>query len=529
MSSQQHPNHASPDDDSQNSREFSSASQYQDYEQNGSRMTPSRMAGMLHFEEGEGKFGEVNADIAAAGSEYEEDDPIQVKTKRGLESNPLAKMGLIGGVGLLVFAILATIVSGVFFRSRQTAIAPNIPPTPRPNVPGEFRDPKGDYETELALARQQRELEALQNRKPNKLERKEPKAQPVTIVQPTPQPVAPPPRPIVREVARPAPVRPAPAPAPAPRPLPQPSPTQDPAEAWLAASLAGSAGQISPPEEVQSNDADQTQQAVDSGQETSILTGQKQPKPAQLISGTRAKGILATPVAWGAGNAQNEGAGVDRFIVTLNEPLKAADGSAALPPGTQLVTQLNSYSQDGLIDLSVVSAVVTTGGQQQEIPISGGTIKIGGKQGEPLIAKMTTRGNTGGGFTTALRQGLLGAAKGATEELTKADTSTSTSTSGGQTSTATTVSSGDRNLAAGLVKGGSTALLDSFSARTANQSRQQPARIWFAKAGTQVEVFVTQPTEIPRLTASLGSNLSGVVLNHDRIATLLNRHRSFDS
>jgi hypothetical protein len=489
-----------PDDDF---KERTDSPQNQDYDETGKRMTPSRMAGMLNFEEGEGRFGETNADIAAIGSEYEEDDPVKVKTKRGLESNPVAKMGLIGGVGLLVFAILATILSGIFFR-RQLAVAPQATPTKQPQAPSAFRDPQGDYETELALARQKLEIEKLRNA-----------VQPIRIVQPTPQPIPPPPvtpQPI-REAIRP--ILPPP-----PRPLARPPAVQpkDPVEEWLAASTAGTAGQIERPEDQQASGGESAEksEAVDSALETAVLTGQRLPEPVKLISGTKAKGVLATPVAWGADTTlqRNSATTTDRYIVTLNEPLKAADGSEALPANTQLITQMNSYSQDGLIDLSVVGAVADVGGQQQEIPISGKGLKVVGKKGEPLVAKMNTRSNIGGGFTAAaLGQGLLGAANGAAEELTKADTAITTSTSEGGTTTSSSVSSNDTDVGAGVLKGGTEALLDVYTdrnrARLNQLSQQKPARIWVAKAGTQVEVFVTQSTEIPRMgTASRGRTRS---------------------
>jgi hypothetical protein len=452
--------------------------------------SPTRSASLIGFDEGEGRFGEADADIAAAGDE-EVNSPRDAGTQRNIASNPYAKAGVIGSTMALGFAGFGLLASGLFFRGQPPA--PLRPPsqTAQNPVARPTRNPEGDLQAQVALLRQQQALDALKNK------RTEPKkaaaTQPITINQPAPQPSpivirdpAPSPRPTI--TVRPEPERPF---------LPPVAiPTQDPQEAWLTASRLGSYGQVSSPQrEAESGDGDSI--AADPLLEESVLTGQRAPS-VQLIAGTKSKGVLVTPVAWDAtaSSGKDNRVGVEKFVIELKDPLKGADGAIALPKGTRLITQINGYSSSGLVDLSVKSAIVNVNGSQQEVRIPDNTLEVSGSGGKPLVAKLQTQGKNPLGLSRgALVQGVLGAASGATEELTKSNINVTTA---GDSTSITTQN--NRDVPAGAVKGGSKELINAISAQNqaniSRQSRQAPASYWFTKAGTTVEVIVTQSTQI---------------------------------
>lgn len=101
-----------------------------------------------------------------------------------------------------------------------------------------------------------------------------------------------------------------------------------------------------------------------------------------ITAGTKAKAILATPLVVD----ESEDKMIDeRFTIILAEPLLAADGSVALPAKSQLVAELESFSEGGLVRL--VAFAIITPGEEMEFALPEKAIQISGKQGKPLIAQ----------------------------------------------------------------------------------------------------------------------------------------------
>jgi hypothetical protein len=400
------------------------------------------------------------------------------------------------GAGFLMFGLVA---SGLFFRDRRPVANLRPPFQAQTPAPRTVRDPEGDLQAELALARQQRDIEeALKNRKPEVKQRTP--AQPVAIQQPPVTIQQQPIRTIIREEPSKPPIS---VPPTIIRETPKPPVVpKDPQAEWLTANRLGSYGQI-PLQDGEGSQFGGNAIAVDPLLEENILTGRKR-SVVQLAAGTKAKGVLATPVAWEAAatSGTNNRVGVDKFIIQLKEPLLAADGSQALPAGARLITQIESYSQAGLVDLSVRAAIVNVNGNQQELRIPPNVIQIAGSGGKPLVAKLERRGRNPLGLSTAtVVQGLLGAASGASRELTQDDRVV---TSSGDSTIVTSES--NRNVTAGAVRGGTDELIDVISAQNqanlTRQARQAPASYWLTKAGTSVDVIVTQTAQIPGIDTS---------------------------
>lgn len=306
---------------------------------------------------------------------------------------------------------------------------------------------------------------------------------------------------------------------------------KDPMQEWLVASQLGSYG-YSPTKESKTNDENEKLLAVNSEslpqvtnqpatknadvadsqsqeiRQANVLRYQAeeypilQETPRQFITaGVKAKATLATPLAW---DETEKLANQDRFIIVLAEPLIAANGKVALSTKTQLVTQMRSLSESGMVRLAVVAALVEQDGEFVEIPLPNDTIQIRGVEGKPLIAK-TLRNKRSQIFGRDASQFIIGAVqKGA--EIFNRPRSQSTFGSDGIFSSSTENS--DPNLLAGILEGGSETLLDNLEQRNerALEKIENRPDIRFLAAGSEVEVFVNESTALDLPTGEQASS-----------------------
>lgn len=387
--------------------------------------------------------------------------------------------------------------------------------------------------TELALTSQHKELEALNEKSPQqpKLEQGDlPSSKPEQAAKPTTTKITRAPARTYSPASRPRPVAAYSPPrtyAP-PRSIPsavvQPSPvirhrneeppvqakSADPMERWIAAAQLGSHGHFSAVEETTSS-ADTTtittaveyaaiavpakskQQAapqtseVNFDEETPIL--QEQPRQLLLL-GTGAKAVLATPFAWdGSVDTHKE-----RLSVVLAEPLLAADNTVFMPAKTQLLVEVRSLSESGLVRLVAVAAIVQQDGQQYEVALPDNAIGIRGSEGKPLIAqKLNDKGREiRRRDATRFAIGAIGRAAG----LINRPRSESVASNSGGFSRSTQNDQPD--LLAGILEGGSEAILDDIDERNeeALAALEQRPDVLFLKAGTKVEVFVNSSAAV---------------------------------
>ncbi len=503
-------------------------------------LNSQRISTLLHFVDDSGRVSETDADIAtgmdnAQDNAMPSDDPAVFQTRKAFHQKPGSKAILIGGFTFVGVMGAASLLGG-FPKGSQTAQPPTSTPSPTTSNPGNS-DPK--LLTALALSDQQKDLERLKLKDRQKLKEAQNQAkqanaqaskniptQTQSTIPVRPVATAPPVNSVPQTVtptirssfapSRPAFLNPSTPVAGSSSGVGSTIRQQDPSSAWLAASTVGSFGQISPPQQRSAQNSGtgfgssfnnnnstrsgpssfQPSNIVNPEEESPILTGNVPPLPVVLNVGSKARGVLATPISWEGNGGQANGGGA-RYIIALEQPLTASNGAVAFPAGTQLVAKLDGLSQTGLVQLSVLSALLNANGQQQEFPISPGAIQINGKGGKPLIASSKKIGG-GNGFLSAISSTVLGAARGAAEQLTRSDT-TVTSSSVGSTVTSST---GDRNPFAGAVQGGSDRLLTNLERQVGSSSQQPVGRIWYAEAGTKVEVFVSQSVKVPMLYAS---------------------------
>lgn len=474
---------------------------------------------------------------AAANSEslLPEEDPHSLRTEQSFQNHPFSKLGLVSISTLILLATTGAFLSANLMQSseqkpREQQVDPTAKKEEQPET--DATDNQGRVLTDLALTTQGKDLEALnegdkqqpkpeQSAKVSKSTTTKVSTEPVRTTyapaaRPRPVPTYSPTRPVTAYVPPRAYAPPQIIPKPVAQPSPEiqrrsvePLPAEEvnPMERWIAAAQLGSYGQVSavkePEAEIASNQTaveyatltvptKSKQQApqtleVNFDEETPILHEQ----PRQLLMpGTGAKAVLATPFAWDG----SEDKFSDRLSVVLAEPLLAADNSVALPAKTQLLVELRSLSESGLVRLVAVAAVVQQDDQQYEIALPENSISIRGTEGKPLVAQKLSNKKREIGKRNATRfaLGAIGRAAG----LINRSRSESVVSNDGEFSRST--QNDDPDLLAGVLEGGTDAILDDIDKRNeeAIAAIEQRPDVLFLKAGTKVEVFVNSAAAV---------------------------------
>ncbi|MGG6242619.1 hypothetical protein C7293_10995 [filamentous cyanobacterium CCT1] len=431
------------------------------------------------------------------------------KPKLSLAANPFTKLGVVAAGTGLVIGVLAVFTSGVMKNDSPPAEEVQAD-FPEPMVEGEevsATDDRGQLLTDLAMGRQQAELEALAN--------EEPTAQPeAPTVRETPEfsPAPPPPaRPSQSVAARPTPAplppRPAPvSPAVSARPVvsqPMAQPVVDPTERWLALSHLGSYGQsprlgdqrpapvptnavVPDPAPVVQANTPTSRSNINHAEEAAILQGQPVTSLSTsplLLTGTQASAVLQTPLIWSAGAAETDS---PQFVVQLTEPLLSAIGEIGLPAEIPLVVQVTSVADSGLVQLAVVSFIQAG----QEIPLSAGSVQLRGVAGTPLIAQKYDDPGMDIARMDATMAAMAGLSRAA--GLVNRPKTASVITSVG--SSAITQDTGEPNLLAGILEGAFEQLSGQMEARNQaalDEILNRPV-VWYLPTGTEVDVYVNQ-------------------------------------
>lgn len=455
----------------------------------------------------------------AAEAQLRQADPRNHFTNSPFWTNPFVKLAAVMA-GTSVFAFAGYLLLSSLMKplpSRQTTLQQ----FPLPDEKTE--EQKQAIEGEVALGDQVRDFEKFSNQptsttktKP-KLERKKPEAQlkppqpvryqssprtyhPQQVVRrPQTIPYQSPPAPVLPVARRPSfsPVK-TPVVNPPLPPRQQSTPattTVDPKEQWMQIAKIGSyAGNNSvlpeaqetvlaeePPEtfdnssyqqavynigsETVQSDQPQISEDIAPELESPILEEQKQIQ--QLIKGgTQAKAVLVTPLAWDSHSREQI---EDSYTIVLSQPLLAADGSVVLPAETQLVARLRSLSESGIVRLFAVTAFVEQDGQIREIPLPQNVVQIRGAKGKPLIAKSFDQDGSRNRNSTTKRI-ALGALRGAADFF--------------------------HGSLEGVVEEGTESLLDDLKAPNSAQLSRGDQNVFYLPAGTDIEVFINQPTNL---------------------------------
>jgi len=337
-------------------------------------------------------------------------------TRHSFASSPLSKLVFVAGAVFLLVFIASLFLSQ--FQSSKESISAKQPTETKadqqsPLLSTESKDQeKEELLSELALREQQERIKDLELQKAKKQQRK--------IGQTSNQPG-------MRTVTvRPAPVRPVIRPTPPPRPLPvryspplrpkaiasTPATPTNPSQLWTQLAQVGSfGGGVS--ESITSNPPPRltpqspakpaaNQNIVDKhpnhpATETPVSPVSPIKMPPSSFSqtipfGQSVSAVLETAIAWegSRGNRMTQTSD-ERYIVTLNEPLKNKFGNLKIPSGSQLVIHLEKGS-NALVTLTTESIIING----TETPLPQGALKIRGVDNQPLVAEMTTLGGNEG-------------------------------------------------------------------------------------------------------------------------------------
>ncbi|MDH6059640.1 TrbI/VirB10 family protein [Chrysosporum bergii ANA360D] len=468
----------------------------------------AKMAKLVGFEPEHLQINtEVLAAEAADGQTFQTQQEAQ--TNQSLSSNPFAKLTLVGGATLVIVVVAGGFLSQIMNTSNQrprnnlvsvTNELPAIDELPQQNLQEEIEILK----TKLALAEQVQAVKAAQENLRNKVKSREETAQPRENI-PTPKVVT-----VERIIERPASLVPVPpiamaSPLPPPPPAIITPPTQPPPphplDEWTRLAKLGSYGQVHTTGQSRVNTALLVPES-NPNVEALVTNSQPQPAPPQVQSsksikvGTSAKAVLATALFGETAQSINADSNEDDnnvFVLRLINPLPSVDGAIALPVNTELLAQISSISEQGLLQLNVVKVISEDNGELRERNLPNNAIIVRAPQGKPLVANQyPNQASSIAGMDLGLFV-LGGIGKGA-ELFNRSESQVSIE--GG--STVVTSTNNRRNVTAGILEGGLNSVVPQIAQRNQQAISQmmRQTNVWFIPAGQEVEIYVNRTIQL---------------------------------
>ncbi|MBD2212527.1 hypothetical protein H6G27_22025 [Nostoc linckia FACHB-104] len=462
--------------------------------------------------------------------------PTAEKTEQSLSSNPFAKLGLVG-TGTLVIVLfaggfLSQLMSSNNQKPKKNIVSQEIKPSVTPNSKEEnLAETVETLKTKLALTEQavavksaQQQLRSgriravTQNSQPDNSQYRQ------TLVTRIPTPrstvyvpttvtgerivrYSNPQQPVPQSPLLPQPIISQPQTQPLAPPLVNVTPiaTPNPLQDWERLAKLGSYGQVSAAnksnpniknvaeennnQEEQQTSNNQPEQAL---QPTSRVGQRLQQSPKSVAIGSHTKGVLATAI-FGETAKSKDSDNSNIFVARLKEPLKAVDGAIALPANTELLTEISSISEQGLIQLKVAKIILTNQGQITERSLPENALIIRAPQGKPLIAnQFPNKGSSIASMDLGLF--VLGGLGKAAELANRTESQVVTTTAGG---TIVSNTNPERNIFAGILEGGINTVVPQIVQRNQQAISQMSQRtnVWFLPAGTAIEIYVNQPIQ----------------------------------
>ena len=516
----------------------------------------SRMARLVGLEEDPQSYDEDSGTLR----QPQHSEPAEAQTEQPLSSNPFAKAGLVGAgtLAVVVFAgaFLTQMMNGGHDKPKAVTPTVRAQPTREPRLQQQGEEIEA-LKTKLALAQQANDVKAAQQqlrserptiRSTPRVER--PVSRPTVVVQrvPVPAPIRPayvPPRvvTVVRErivkvpqrVVTKAPTLPQQLPVvppsiePSVQATPTPQPTPDPLQEWARLSKLGSYGQATPSDKQSPSNITVAQRPISAPQPApyqnpnptpvaSQVTQQRNPK--STVVGSSAKAKLVTSVYGettrentynnrnssnnknNSGNNTNDNSSSNQvFVAQLTEPLKAADNSIILPKDTQLLFNVASTSEKGLMQLNVFKVTRRENGKLIESSVPQGALVMRGSRGGAVLGEQRQT-KEGSQFASIVQEFALGAAGQVGEELNRPTTTLApgcyNNPSLNGTNYCPTETRYPRNTLASIVQGGSKAILPGLTRRSqqAIPPRSDRNNVFVMSAGKDVELFVQQQMQL---------------------------------
>ncbi len=456
---------------------------------------------------------------------------VEEKTEQSLSSNPFAKLGLVGGATLAIVLFAGGFLSQLMSSSNQKPKNNNIvspvvqSPTKEQSRESDLEEKVETLKTKLALTEQAEAVKlAQQQLRTGKLRTVQQNSQldtsryRQTVVQRTPTPMStvyvPRVVTVERIVRSPYPQQPFAQSSLPPQPIisnPQtqplvnvtPPPTPNPLQDWQMLSKLGSYGQVAITDKsnanvrtVEEENNDQVEKQTMNPkleqrpkQQTSRVDQVVQQSPKSIAVGSHAKAVLATAI-FGETTKSTNSDKPNVFVIRLKEALKAVDGAIAVPANTELLAEINSVSDQGLVQMDVVKVILQDQGKLTERSLPQNALMIRAPQGKPLIAnQFPNKGSSIASMDVGLF--VLGGLGKAAELVNRTESQVVTTNAGG---TIVSNTNPQRNILAGVFEGGMNTVVPQIAQRNQQAISQMTQRtnVWFLPAGTAVEIYVNQ-------------------------------------
>ncbi|NJO64986.1 MAG: TrbI/VirB10 family protein [Richelia sp. RM2_1_2] len=217
----------------------------------------------------------------------------------------------------------------------------------------------------------------------------------------------------------------------------------------------------------------------------------------QLTVGTSVDGKLLTPLIWSEHFTSNNpnlksknNFKSEKFVIELQQPLTTGEGSVVLPPGSQVVAQINNVASGGFVELQATQVLMN--GEEYILPPN--SITIRGTNGKPLIASRLNSNKEEIARRDAQTFTVGSLAKVGKVINQPKEEQISTSSGFGGTNSFSSVRRSRENILGAVLEGGFEPLTQQILRRNqqALQKLQQQEDVWYVKAGTNVQVFVNQ-------------------------------------
>ncbi|NJN10574.1 MAG: TrbI/VirB10 family protein [Richelia sp. RM2_1_2] len=288
---------------------------------------------------------------------------------------------------------------------------------------------------------------------------------------------------------------------------PEPNPMQE----WTRLAKLGSYGQVSVNEkQIVKNRTSPSQVAVERDvkeketqskpvreTQTRRATESVRRNPQTIPVGNSARAVLNTAIygeTTKSGREDTENSNNNNvYVVSLKQSLKAADGTVALPIGSQILTKIDSISENGLMQLEIVKIMKRENGELAEKNVPQNALMIRGKNGKPLIANQYSNSGSSMALMDAELFALGGLGKAA-EIINRTESQVVTGENG---TVAVTNVNRNPSTAAAILEGGMKTVIPQITRRNqrAMSEMSRKTNIWFLPPGKEVEIFVNQETE----------------------------------
>ncbi|MEH2002051.1 MAG: hypothetical protein V7L00_25515 [Nostoc sp.] len=478
--------------------------------------------------------------------------PREVQTKQAFSSNPFAKLALVGAATLVIVLVGGVFLSKLMTTSSQkpkNIVSPEARSQPTNESSSQQLGAEVDsLKTKLALSEQaqlvkaaQQQLRIAKSTPTVALQQPSVSSRAKQEVIPTPAPTVYVPRPVtVERIVKVPASQPSTSPQlPVVKPNTQsvvnitpPSPPS-PLQEWARLAKLGSYGQVnatnqpiaSAPEPVNNPQAQAQEQTPNPNPAPAVSQAQPQGQKTVPV-GSSAKAVLATAIfgetTTKSGGGDEAGEGKNVFVIRLKEALKSTDGAIAVPANTEFLAEIRSLSEQGLLQMNVVKVISKNDGNLTEQSLPNNAIIIRATQGKPLIAnKFPSQSSSIASMDAGLF--VLGGIGKAAELVNRADTkllplyggtnvanidgentpnpNTANTPNNGNNGIITgyaTITENRRNLGAAVLEGGMNSVVPQIAQRNQQAIAQmsQQTGVWFLPAGTNVEIYVNQPTQL---------------------------------